>query len=115
MLMLLTVVAGLAIMGLAAGAIVRNLTSGGMLGTPVRFLASGALLVAHFPMVDWVTRLVQAELDRSNRIDPELLSAHWSAVIMVCAGQLIILPTAREVYAGFLFRRFGTLPGVPHE
>lgn len=115
MLMMLTVVAGLTLMALAFAAIVRNMTSGGLLGTPVRFFASGALLVAHFPLVDWIAGLVQTELDRSTRIDPGLISAHWSAVIMVCAVQLIILPTAREVYAGFLFRRFGALPGVPHD
>jgi hypothetical protein len=115
MLMLFSVAAGLIIMALALTAMIRNMTSGGLLGNPARFLASGALLVAHFPLVDWVAGLVQGELDRSAKIDPGLLSAHWSAVIMVCAAQLIILPTAREVYAGFLYRRFGALPGVPHE
>lgn len=110
-MMMLTVAAGFTLMALAFAAMVRNLTSGGLLGNPARFFASGALLVAHFPLVDWITELVQTEFDRSIRIDPGMLSAHWSAVIMVCSAQLIILPTAREVYTGFLFRRFGALPG----
>lgn len=114
--MFLTVVTGLTMMAVSAAAMIRNMTSGGLLGNPVRFFASGALLVAHFPLVDWVTGLVQHELDRTIiPVDPDLISAHWAAIVMVVCGQLIILPTAGEIYTGFMFRRFGTLPGASHE
>lgn len=113
--MILSVVAGLLLMAIAVSSMVRNLNTGGLLGNPVRFLTSGALLAAHFPLVTWVQELVQHELDRAARFDPELLSAHWAAVVMVCAAQLIILPTSAELYAGFAYRRFGILPGSPND
>lgn len=115
MLMILTVVAGLILMALAITSMVRNLNTGGLLGNPVRFLTSGALLIAHFPLVNWVEGLVQHELDLSATFDPGLLSAHWAAVVMVCAVQLIILPTSAELYAGFAYRRFGILPGSTND
>lgn len=63
----------------------------------------------------WVQGLVQHELDRATRIDPDLLSAHWAAVIMMFCAQLIILPTAGELYAGFIHRRFSAFPGVSND
>ena len=57
-MMILTVVAGLILMALAITSMVRNLNTGGLLGNPVRFLTSGALLIAHVPLVDWVQGLV---------------------------------------------------------
>jgi hypothetical protein len=115
MLMIAAVAAGFILMALAITFMVRNLKTGGLLGNPVRFLTSGALMVAHFPLVNWAQGLVQHELDRAATIDPDLLSAHWAAVIMVGAAQLIILPTSAELYAGFAYRRFGILPGSTNE
>jgi hypothetical protein len=111
MYQMLTVIGGLAIMALSLVALIRNLATGGMLGNPLRFLASGALLVAHYPLVQWIEGLVQNELNRAHRIDPGMISAHWSAVIMVVCAQFILLPTAKEIYTGFLYRRLGMMPG----
>ena len=107
--------AGALVVVLAVTALTRNFSSGGQVLNPLRFLACGILLILHFPLVSWLQAQTRMWIGATGPAGTEMV-VEWAPVIAVTAMYLIILPTARELYAAYLLDRYArgqtALPGV---
>lgn len=108
--------AGVLVLILAVTALTRNISSGGQVLNPLRFLGCGILLMVHFPLVSWLQSQTELRIGDSELAGAVLL-VEWAPVVAVSALYLIMLPTARELYAAYLAERYargqGLLPGRP--
>lgn len=103
---LITALAGGVIVLLSGWSLVRAISDGGLFVNQLRFLVSGLLLAFHYPLVSLISGLLGPHLTVFEAIDVPEGAPFWSAVILLVAAQLIILPTGRELYATYLADRF---------
>lgn len=102
---LITAMAGAAIALLSAWSLIRAIGDGGIFVNQIRFLVSGLLLAFHYPLVSLISGLLGPHLTVFDAVDVPEGAPFWSAVALLVAAQLIILPTRRELYASYLADR----------
>jgi uncharacterized protein YceK len=101
----LTVVVGSIMAILAAVSLVLCARAGGIFINQARFLASGVLLILHFPLTHLLDGLILPWLEKIGTIDGNVTASYWIAVALIVTLQLIILPTGRELYATYMADR----------
>lgn len=102
--LILTLVVGLAMAGLSLASAILVARQGGIFINQIRFLISGLVLAAHFPLTHWIGSMLEPHMAGNLIPEAEQLS-HWTAVVILVTVQLIILPTRRDLYVGFFADR----------
>jgi hypothetical protein len=102
---LITALAGGTIVLLSVWSLVRAIADGGIFVNQLRFLVSGLLLAFHYPLVSLISGLMGPHLTVFEAVDLPEGAPFWSAVVLLVAAQLIVLPTGRELYATYLADR----------
>jgi hypothetical protein len=95
----LTVVVGSVVVIISAISLFFCARAGGIFVNQARFLASGILLILHFPLSQFLEGLILPWLEKIGTVDGNSTAAYWAAVALIVTVQLIILPTSRELYA----------------
>lgn len=102
---ILTVSVGAIMVWLSVVAIMRLARDGGLIINPIRFLVSGLLLIAHFPLTHLLEKPLAEFFDRTVELETNDSAAYWCAVFILVTVQLVVLPTARELYASYFLER----------
>lgn len=103
--LLLTLIVGTLMVVLSVASAVLTAKQGGIFINQLRFLVSGLLLAAHFPLTHWIAGKLGRYMDPEGSIAEMPQISFWTAVAILVAVQLIILPTRRELYLGFFADR----------
>lgn len=101
----LTVVLGSIVVISSAISLFLCVRAGGIFINQVRFLASGILLILHFPLTHFLDGLILPWLEKIGDVDGNSTASYWAAVALIVTVQLIILPTRRELYATYMADR----------
>lgn len=101
----LTVVVGAVIAVLSAISLIVCARAGGIFINQARFLASGVLLALHFPLTHFLDGLILPWYEKIGVIDGNATASYWSAMALIVAVQLIVLPTRAELYATYMADR----------
>lgn len=108
----LTVVVGSIVAIVSAISLVVCARAGGIFINQARFLASGILLILHFPLTNFLDGLILPWLQKIGAVEGNSTASYWAAVALIVAVQLIILPTRRELYATYMADRVTRRAGV---
>lgn len=108
----LTVVVGSIVVIISAISLIVCARAGGIFINQIRFLASGILLILHFPLTHFLDGLILPWLEKIGAIDGNAAASYWIAVALIVAVQLIVLPTGRELYATYVADRMTRRPSV---
>ncbi|MET4144252.1 hypothetical protein [Arthrobacter sp. UYCo732] len=102
---ILTVLVGSIVVIIAGISLYRCVRDGGIFINQVRFLASGVLLIAHFPLTHFLDGLILPWLEKIGAIEGNVSASYWISLALIVTVQLIILPTGRELYATYMADR----------
>jgi hypothetical protein len=102
---IITVVVGLIMVLISAISLYRCVRDGGIFINQIRFIASGVLLIAHFPLTHFLDGLILPWLEKIGAIDGNASASYWIAVVLIVTVQMIVLPTGRELYATYMADR----------
>ncbi|GAA1772291.1 hypothetical protein GCM10009712_20400 [Pseudarthrobacter sulfonivorans] len=102
---ILTVVVGIIVVTVSGVSLFRCVRDGGIFINQIRFLASGVVLMAHFPLTHWLDGLILPWLEKIGAIDGNAAASYWIAVALIVTVQMIVLPTGRELYATYMADR----------
>lgn len=102
--LILTLAVGLLMAGLSLASAILVARQGGIFINQLRFLISGLVLAAHFPLTHWIGSMLEPYMAVELVPEAEQLS-YWTAVAILVTAQLVILPTRRELYMGFFADR----------
>lgn len=96
---LLTAIGGLIMASLSLWRVVRQIMAGDFfLMIPIRFMLSGILLAAHYPLTSHLSQVIHPHLTGlSEGLDTGMLST-WLAIAGLICAQLIVIPTSRDLY-----------------
>lgn len=100
----LTVIVGSVIILASVLSLLRAFRAGGIFLNQIRFILSGVLLVLHYPLTSLLDGYLLPLLDKAD-IDNAATVSHWTALVVIVAAQLIILPTKRDLYGVYLADR----------
>lgn len=102
---ILTIIVGSIMVILAGFSLFRCVRDGGIFINQARFLASGILLILHFPLTRLLDGLILPWLEKIGAVEGNVQASYWISVALIVAVQLIILPTGRELYGAYLADR----------
>lgn len=99
---LLTVAAGLLMTVISVFSLRRCIIEGGMFVNQIRFLVSGLLLMAFFPLQDLSTGFLLNYIEPLNAGEDAFTLAYWLSIALHVTVQVIIQPTQRELYSTYM-------------
>lgn len=102
---ILTVAVGALMVFLSVTSAVRQIKDGGIVINQLRFLLSGLLLIAHFPLTHLIEKPLLELMNKAQVLEGNPAGAYWCAVFLLVTVQMIILPTAKELYASYFLER----------
>lgn len=102
---ILTIVVGSIMVILSGISLFRCVRDGGIFVNQARFLASGVLLIGHFPLTHFLDGLILPWLEKFGAIEGNEPASYWISVGLLVTIQLIILPTGRELYGAYMADR----------
>jgi hypothetical protein len=108
----LTIAVGSIMVILSGLSLFRCLRDGGIFINQARFLASGILLILHFPLTRLLDALILPWLEKIGAIDGNVPPSYWISVGLLVTVQLIILPTGRELYGAYMADRLARRAGT---
>ncbi len=103
--LVLTVVVGSIVVIVSGISLFFCARAGGIFVNQARFLASGILLLLHFPLTHFLDGLILPWLKKIGTVDGNTTVSYWAAMALIVTVQLIILPTSRELYATYMADR----------
>ncbi|MGX1161017.1 hypothetical protein FBY31_0619 [Arthrobacter sp. SLBN-100] len=109
---IVTVVVGASMVVLSGISLFRCIRDGGIFINQLRFLASGVLLILHFPLTHLLDGIILPWLEKIGAVEGNVQASYWISAALIVAVQLIILPTGRELYASYMADRITRRPGV---
>ncbi|ACL42016.1 hypothetical protein Achl_4065 (plasmid) [Pseudarthrobacter chlorophenolicus A6] len=109
---ILTIACGSIMVILSGLSLFRCLRDGGIFINQARFLASGILLILHFPLTRFLDGLILPWLEKVGAVEGNVPAAYWISVVLIVAVQLIILPTGRELYGAYMADRLARRAGA---
>lgn len=109
---ILTIAVGSIMVIISGLSLFRCLRDGGIFINQVRFLASGTLLILHFPLTRFLDGQILPWLEKIGAIEGNAPASYWISVGLIVTVQLIILPTGRELYGAYMADRLTRRAGA---